>query len=142
MAKQHRNHLLWIGPLVAFVGVVSYFQVFARYPALRDTPWLNAPVIAAGVVLSIVAVARAYRDPGRWRGRVVGVVGLAFSALFAGLFFWYILSYSSTAPAPAAGTLAMETAPDFTLPDRDGAPVSLADQRGRKAVVVFYRGFW
>ncbi|WP_413318894.1 thioredoxin-dependent thiol peroxidase [Agrococcus sp. 1P02AA] len=30
------------------------------------------------------------------------------------------------------------TAPDFTLPDQDGRPVSLADLRGRKAIVYFY----
>ena len=31
-----------------------------------------------------------------------------------------------------------DTAPDFTLPDADGTPVSLADHRGRKVVVYFY----
>jgi peroxiredoxin Q/BCP len=29
-------------------------------------------------------------------------------------------------------------APDFTLPDADGKPVTLADYRGRKVVVYFY----
>jgi len=31
-----------------------------------------------------------------------------------------------------------DPAPDFTLPDADGNPVSLADLRGRKVVVYFY----
>ena len=31
-----------------------------------------------------------------------------------------------------------EAAPDFTLPDADGKPVSLADYRGRTVVVYFY----
>lgn len=31
-----------------------------------------------------------------------------------------------------------DTAPDFTLPDADGTPVSLADHRGRKVIVYFY----
>jgi peroxiredoxin Q/BCP len=31
-----------------------------------------------------------------------------------------------------------DPAPDFTLPDADGRPVSLADYRGRKVVVYFY----
>ena len=31
-----------------------------------------------------------------------------------------------------------DQAPDFTLPDADGNPVSLADLRGRKAIVYFY----
>ena len=31
-----------------------------------------------------------------------------------------------------------DRAPDFTLPDADGTPVSLADHRGRKVIVYFY----
>jgi peroxiredoxin len=33
-----------------------------------------------------------------------------------------------------------DTAPDFTLPDPDGAEVSLSDFRGRNVVLVFYPG--
>lgn len=36
-----------------------------------------------------------------------------------------------------------EAAPDFTLEDVNGRPISLSDFRGRKFVVlVFYRGHW
>ena len=31
-----------------------------------------------------------------------------------------------------------DTAPDFTLPDADGNPVSLSDYRGRSVIVYFY----
>ncbi|HEY0641047.1 MAG TPA: thioredoxin-dependent thiol peroxidase [Pseudonocardiaceae bacterium] len=31
-----------------------------------------------------------------------------------------------------------DPAPDFTLPDADGHPVSLADHRGRRVIVYFY----
>ena len=64
----------------------------------------------------------------------------------------------ATAPAPAqlgpkdgVGLIASELdrvkvtqpAPDFTLEDADGKPVTLADFRGKKSVVlVFYRGYW
>jgi cytochrome oxidase Cu insertion factor (SCO1/SenC/PrrC family) len=36
-----------------------------------------------------------------------------------------------------------QPAPDFTLENMDGKPVSLSDFRGQKSVVlVFYRGYW
>lgn len=36
-----------------------------------------------------------------------------------------------------------EAAPDFTLENEDGKPVSLSDYKGKKTVVlVFYRGYW
>ncbi len=31
-----------------------------------------------------------------------------------------------------------QPAPDFTLPDQDGEPVSLASLRGRRVVLYFY----
>ncbi len=36
-----------------------------------------------------------------------------------------------------------EAAPDFTLEDQDGKPVTLSEYRGQKTVVlVFFRGYW
>jgi hypothetical protein len=36
-----------------------------------------------------------------------------------------------------------DAAPDFTLEDQEGKPVTLSDYRGKKTIVlVFYRGYW
>lgn len=35
-----------------------------------------------------------------------------------------------------------DTAPDFTLEDRHGEPVTLSELRERRIVLVFYRGHW
>ena len=35
-----------------------------------------------------------------------------------------------------------QQAPDFTLSDQSGKPVSLSAARGQKVVLVFYRGYW
>jgi cytochrome oxidase Cu insertion factor (SCO1/SenC/PrrC family) len=39
---------------------------------------------------------------------------------------------------PAIG----ERAPGFTLRDQNGVRVSLGAQKGKKVVLVFYRGYW
>lgn len=47
------------------------------------------------------------------------------------------------AAADLARIKAGDAAPDFTLEDQDGKPVSLSDYRGKKTIVlVFYRGYW
>ncbi|WP_448628058.1 peroxiredoxin [Geodermatophilus sp. URMC 64] len=44
--------------------------------------------------------------------------------------------------AESAGLAVGTRAPDFTLPDADGRPVSLSDFRGRPVVLVFYPLDW
>jgi cytochrome oxidase Cu insertion factor (SCO1/SenC/PrrC family) len=46
-------------------------------------------------------------------------------------------------PADLERVKAGVEAPDFTLEDQDGKPVTLSSYRDRKSVVlVFYRGYW
>lgn len=71
-----------------------------------------------------------------------------FLVLFAGLIV------SRCSPASDSGDVELppyqpdrvqvgDEAPDFTLPDIDGTPVSLSDFRGSHLVVLtFYRGHW
>ena len=136
---RRRNHLLWIGSLVVFAGFVSYYQLFARFAALRDFPWVNLPLIWVGVVLSALGVWRAFRAG---RRKILGSIALIFSVLVAGLFHAYVFWYSYRMPGATPITSAMILAPDFTLTDQHGRPVTLSDLRGRNAVLVFYRGHW
>lgn len=58
-----------------------------------------------------------------------------------------LLNYHKSAPAmegPAQspGLSVGQQAPDFTLPDANGAPVRLGDYRGRPVVLVFYPLDW
>lgn len=137
-----RNHAIWLGPLVTFVGAVSYFTYFARFPSLRDVPWVNLPFVAFGVSLSALGIWRAFRAPGRYRGKITGSSGLLFSVALALLFGFYVFSLSYSVPQPSETTLSLSSAPGFTLPDQNGNEVRLSDLRGRKVVLVFYRGFW
>ena len=142
MKTRPRNHLLWIGPLLTLVGGLSYFMYFARFPVLRDVPWINLPLVMAGVALSLVAVGRGFSRRAVYRGKVLGSLGLVFSVLLASLFTLYIFVWSYSLPEPSELTLSLGTAPDFTLTDQHGKPVSLQGLRGRKVVLTFYRGHW
>ena len=137
-----RNHLIWIGPLVAFAGVVSYFEVFARFPALRDVPWVNLPLVALGAVLSALGARRAFSRPREFRGKVPGALGLGLSLLLLAAFCAYIFWITYFLPPPSDVTLGLLDAPDFALSASTGETVRLSDFGGRKVVLVFYRGFW
>lgn len=134
--------LAFAGAAVAFGGMVSYFLVFSRVPELRDVPWVNLPLAAAGVLLAVWGLWRAIRSGAGWIGRLAAAFGAALAVLFGGFLFAYVfwISYQVPQATEVAGT--MEVAPDVTLTAMDGSPVSLADYRGRKVLLVFYRGFW
>ena len=139
---RRRNHALWIGPLVTLAGLISYFLVFARWPVLRDFPWVNLPLVLAGAAVSVVGFWRAFFRSALWRGKVLGTLGLVFSLLVAGLFNVYVFVFSSMLPETTRLTLELAQAPEIALPDQQGRLVRLTDLRGRKVIVTFFRGFW
>lgn len=49
---------------------------------------------------------------------------------------------ASERASPSTPVTVGKTAPDFSLHDQDGNVVTLSKQRGKKVVLVFYRGFW
>jgi len=140
--KKRWNHLSWIGPVVAFAGTVSYFTFFARFPALRDFPWVNLPLALLGVGVSGVAVWRAFARRDEWRGRIVAPLGLGLAIAFAGFLVGYVFFLSNALPPPTETSLGLTAAPDLALTDQNGQPVRLTDFRGRMLVLTFYRGYW
>ena len=142
MKTRGSNHLLWMGPLLVFAGAVSYFEVFSYIAVLRDFPWLNFPLVLAGIVVSVVGLWRAFSDDPTVLSRVLAVCGLLASLAIGGLFSLYVLALSNRLPSIDGVTAELATAPDFTLDDQHGRPVTLSDFRGRNVVLVFYRGHW
>ena len=141
-ATQRFNHAIWVGPFVTFGGAVSYFTSFAQFPALRDFPWVNLRLVLAGLAISIVGVWRAFGGQRKLAGRILGGLGLLFSFALSGLFVYYIVGISDRLPEPTPTAMQMETAPDFTLVAQDGSQRTLSELRGRKVLLVFYRGHW
>lgn len=142
MKSRGANHLLWVGPLLAFAGTVSYFEVFSYIAVLRDFPWLNFPLVLAGIVVSVVGLWRAFSDEPTLLSRFLAVCGLLASLAIGGLFSFYVLVLSNRLPSIDGVAAELATAPDFTLTDQNGRPVTLSDFRGHNVVLVFYRGHW
>lgn len=65
---------------------------------------------------------------------------IAFLAL--ALLSAVIILYKLPVPKPQIASAAGQTAPDFTLLDQSAQPFHLADQRGHKVLLIFYRGYW
>ena len=118
------------------IGAVAAYLLLFRVAIIRNHPEGYVIGFALATALAALGVARAQRR--RWPAWLV----LGFSALLiiAGAWFNFVAARVPHAPTP----LRMgDRAPDFTLPDATGRPVSLADYRGEKPVVlVFYRGYW
>jgi hypothetical protein len=139
---QATGHFLWLGPLLVLVGSISYFLAFARFPGLRDFPWVNLPVVVAGLAMSAWGMRRAF-DPLRSRAvKILGLAGFGLSLLLALLFGAYIFYLSYQLPGISDAPQVLTVAPDFALPDPSESMVRLSDLRGQKVVVVFYRGHW
>ena len=158
--KRSWNAIVWVGLVVVLAGLVSYPLIFIRYPVTRDVPWASLLIMALGLVLLVVGVARAFRRPDAYRGKIfgsiLGVLAVAVAALFCyGVFIGTRLPVSSHG-APQVG----QVAPDFTLPDSKNNPVNLygllsssfapngeigptiSGDKTAAVVLIFYRGYW
>lgn len=140
-APRTRNWPAWLAPLVALFGLLSYFLLFARWPILRDLPWLNLLILAGAVVLGGMGLRRARST----LGRVASGLGLAFSLALLTLLCWYAFYWSYQLPDPRLVVGEGTEIPAITLTSWNGEAVDLAEvASGAKGdlILVFYRGYW
>jgi len=136
------KHAIWLGPVITLIGAVSYFLYFVQFPTLRDTALLNLPLVFFGLVLAGYGGWQLGRLRGRWLVKVLAAIGFLASLAIAGLFSFYLFVFSYQLPTATGTPTVGVLAPDFALPDQHGEPVRRADFRGKKLVLVFYRGHW
>lgn len=140
--KRKWNWPIWVGFIVAVGGLFSY-EYFAQFPLTRDFPWANLLFFGIGAVLLLIGLFRAFGRPQLYRGKVFGpiftLVAFLLFAFFSYEIFYVLKQVPLSAQAPRIGT----KAPEFTLPDRNGKQVALADLLSPNgAVLIFYRGHW
>jgi hypothetical protein len=149
MASRGGGFLVLAGFLLTLAAFLSYFLFFAMFPVTRDSPWLNLVLfLAAGATLG-VGLKRTFQQPVKWWRKALAVAATALSATVFGLFVFYNYYLSRQLPPAENAPRIGQKAPDFTLPDQHGRPVTLSavlagESRGRpqRALLIFYRGYW
>jgi hypothetical protein len=138
------NSLIWTGFVVTIVAAVSYVPIFVRFAATRDVPWVNLLLFFLGGWMLAIGLRRAYGDSERYGGKTSGAILGILALLLFGLFCWGNFVFARHVPSSSSAPQAGDPAPDFTLPDSNGKPVSLSELRraNRGVLLIFYRGYW
>ncbi len=128
------GRLAALSVVIAIGAVVAY--AFLLCAVVRNHPEGYVAAFVLATALAALAVARARRR--RWPAWLA--LGFASLLLVAGVWFNFV---AARVPDTPTALRVGERAPDFTLLDAAGRPVSLADYRDKKPVVlIFYRGYW
>jgi len=122
--------------IVVAIGALAAYALLLRVALVRNHPEGYVVAFALATVPAALAVIRARAR--RWPAWLA----LALTSLLFVAGAWFNFVAARVPDTPTALRVG-ERPPDFTLPDATGRPVSLADYRGKKPVVlVFYRGYW
>ena len=147
--QRRGNYALWVGLLVTVLGLLSNGLIFLGFPAAA-IPSISLVLPVIGVLLVLLGLLRAFRQPAIYRGKIAASLATVVSLLLlAGSIALFWLSRRIPAEALAAPHVGQQ-APDFTLPDSSGHPVSLTQlfsgfngsPAPRAVLLVFYRGYW
>ncbi len=165
MNVQKFNWPIWAGFLLSLIAFLSYFFVFVWFPVTRDFPWANLLLFALAAALLVVGVRRAFApDRGPQAGSPRGVVDrprpkrskvaasilATLSVAVFGFFIFSTFIIARRLPASHSAPQISQKAPDFTLSDTNGKPVSLSEllaspvngNAPKGVLLVFYRGYW
>lgn len=139
--------LRWWAPLISLAvalgfGIASYAVLTSTgkiSAGLRDDPWPMEVIAGAATLVGLGFLVQAYRQK---RVRAVATVCAVLATASTAVFLMLVHVASYRLPAPPVELAVGSPAPDFTLADEAGRPVTLASQQGHPTLLVFYRGFW
>ena len=147
--ERRRNLLLWAGFLTILLAIViNVPAVFVAIPGQHAAVWLTIVIPIVALLLVILGLARSFRRPAIYRGKVIGSILTVVAVLIlAGSVFGLV--FSRRIPAANQAPQIGQKAPDFTLSDSHGQQVSLAEllkpanaPQPKAVLLIFYRGYW
>lgn len=150
MKTRSFNWPVWAGLLLSVIAFVSYFFVFVRFPVTRDFPWASLLLFGVAAALLLVGLRRAFAPGRRLASKAAGLVAATLSLAIFGFFVFSTFIMARRMPAAQGAPQVGRKAPEFTLPDTEGRPVSLSEllstpingKAPEGVLLVFYRGYW
>ncbi len=132
LKKPRRGWTLALLGLLFALGALPVYMLLIDNAFLRRTALPAFVLFGVGCLLALVAWRR-----GRWGTWIMSSLTLLLGTAFTAMFLFAM-------GLPAATTIQTASiAPDFTLPDQTGTPVSLRSVREKdRALLIFYRGHW
>lgn len=152
MIEKRWNWAVWLGFLLALGAMLCNVVLFVNLPGQRAIPWLSVLLALVALILVAMGLQRAFGQPRVYRGKILSSILSLVSLLLAGVaifIFFHARALPRSAGAPQVG----QKAPDFTLADTTGQPISLDqlfvpaadDSQGvppSAVLLIFYRGYW
>ncbi len=117
-------------------------------------PPVNLLLFAFGLGLLGAGLLRVYKRPDQYRGKILGPIFSLISIVIIAFFLLLTFSFAKRLPPSKGAPQVGQKAPDFTLPDKDGNPVTLSKlwgtsvaspvtgHAGQLVLLIFYRGYW
>lgn len=151
MTNHRVNSAMWLGAFLLMAAILSNMLFFAKVPGQHSLPWINLLLGALAAAFCITALLRSQREPELRRGKAAGWTLSILSVL---LLAFSILGFSAARklPSPSGAPQVGQKAPDFTLQDTSGHPVTLAKllssplpgtaEPPKAVLLIFYRGYW
>ena len=122
-----------IGPVLVLSGFGLYMATNTLLGRFRRMPWEFLAVSAFGV---LVGVGLAIRS-GSTADTIGAVVSVALGAFLVWFFFRFSM-YASREDRPRVG----DRFPEFRLPTSEGGVFDFGAVRGKRHLLIFYRGSW
>jgi peroxiredoxin Q/BCP len=126
MSTRGLNWPLWSGFFLSPIAFLTYPLVFERWPVTRDFPWANLLLFGLAALLLVAGLRRAFVPGGRrWLRITSGLIATTVCILIFANFAISVFVDARHLPASAQAPRVGDRAPDFTLPDESGTPISL-----------------